>query len=238
MSPEEMMSRALADDYDGSFTQELYSAFYNGFPIENLRPLLASTNKETQSLGVYLVYELGERLYPLVAEITDLLENESPSFRFDAIIALTECTTKDDAAALGQVIFCFDDHDTFVHRGVIQFVQKAKQWQLRLGVNEAARLRPDGVFGELPKILFATTRSGCVPWVDKIKTFLNHSDPIARRFGVALALRPRSIVDWNLLDLAEVVDEEECQNKIKWAREDKRHFPMGGEHGRVSAVDV
>ena len=233
MSPEEMMSRALADDYVGGFTQELLSAFYKGFPIENLRTLLASENKETKSLAVYLVYELGDRLHPLISEITELLEHESPSYRFDAIIALTECTTKNDAAALGQIVLRFDDCDTFVHRGVMQFVQVAKGWQLRLGVQESARQKPEGVFADLPKILFSTTPSGRVPLAEKIKAFLGHSEPVARRFGVALALRPRFILDWNLLDLAELIDEEECQHMIQWARERKYPIPIGAEHGRI-----
>ncbi|MER8906764.1 hypothetical protein NKH99_03640 [Mesorhizobium sp. M0854] len=90
------MSKLLEPGYEGDseLTWALRSEFGKGFPIENLRPLLVSSNGQTQAAAVFIAVEMGSRLsYKLncvVAEIADLLDSKASHLRFDAIEALLD----------------------------------------------------------------------------------------------------------------------------------------------------
>lgn len=204
------------------FSQELCLAFWNGFPIENLRPMLVSSNPEILSLAAYLIYELGAKVRCLLDDIVPLLDHEDPQIRTSAVIALGKCATKFDTIALGKVIELLDDPDPFVHRIVMRFIQYCEVGMLIAGINEAAATKKGTVFEQFPRVISsffsrrANRSSSGLPNI--LKWLLSHENPIANRLGVGLATRPRLIADENLIDLAERVEEEECRNVVKWAR--------------------
>ena len=51
MTPQDMMSKLLESGFegDGELVNDLRSEFLKGFPLENLRQLLCSTNIQTQA---------------------------------------------------------------------------------------------------------------------------------------------------------------------------------------------
>lgn len=221
MSPEKMIELTLAGTKT-DYSQELWSAFRNGFPIENLRPLLVSKNPEVTDLGAYLIYELGADVRCLLTDIVPLLDNADPQIRGSAVIALQECATKFDTTALGKVIELLDDPDPFVHRIVMRFIQYCEVGMLIAGVNEAAVTQKGTIFEQFPRIIgsFFSRRANqsSTGLADVIDRLLRHENPVANRLGVGLATRPRLVADENLIDLAECVAEEECRNIVKWAR--------------------
>lgn len=229
MSPDEMIARMLADD-NCDCSQQMCSAFRNGYPIENLRPLLTSPSLKTQGLGAYLAYELEWMVHPFVAELTDLLDSPEAQIRSDAMYALLRCTTPDDLGALGRVILLLDDPSPFVRRGAMRFVQLSERWRLSLGVREAAKLKPDTVFSRFPKY----TGRHTYPPISRrmIEHLVADPSPIAQRFGAGLAARPRLVVDTGFLTIAERCEEEECRNIVKWARE--RSLPTYAVPGRIA----
>lgn len=221
MSPEKMFGIVLAGT-DQDFSQELLAAFQNRFPIDYLRLLLRSEKPETLGLGSYLIYELGAKARGLLEDIVPLLSNRDPQIRGDAINALKDCMTKFDALALGKVLEKLADPDPFVQRTAMRFVQSCEQSLLVTGVFRAAEMNPGTVFEELPGFITKTTFSlrRSVPVTSHtLVRLLRHQSPVARRFGAALATRPRFIVDETYLDLASDMDEKECRNLVAWARE-------------------
>ena len=200
------------------FSQELCSAFWKGFPIENLRPLILAKDPDILSLGAYLIYELGAKVRPLIDDIIPLLDNSEPEIRANAIIALEECATKFDNFALGKIIELLGDPDSFVQRIAMRFVQSCERSLLQAGVLNAARRNPDTIFDMIPIALFRRGRSVPVS-ADTLRMLLSHSHPVAQRFGVGLATRPRQIVDEGFIDLAEQIEDRECRNLVRWARE-------------------
>ncbi|RWP75463.1 hypothetical protein [Mesorhizobium sp.] len=199
------MSKLLAPGFEGDseLTFALQSEFHKGFPLENLRPLLTSDNLHTQAAAAYLVAEANSKMsYKMncvVAEIAGLLDSKIVRIRFDAIEALLGCTTPDDGAILGRVMLKLDDEVFGVRSKVAEFIRFAERWQLRLAVENAAALCPDSAFPILAKAhgqyLNATTKT--VRWL------LDHPNPLVRRFGAAVAVRPRSVVDEQFLAMAE-----------------------------------
>jgi hypothetical protein len=221
MSPEKMIKLVMSGK-DSDFSQELWSAFENGFPIENLRPLLVSDDQKVLGLGTYLIYELGEKVRCLLEDIVPLLGNENPQIRGDAVIALGECATKFDTLALGKIIELLADTDPFVQRIVMRFIQSCERNMLNVGVFKAAEMNPNTTFSELPKYLTETIfhlRSDAPVSAQTLEKLLSHSNPIAIRFGVGLATRPRQIVDETFIDMAIHIEDEECRNVLKWSQE-------------------
>ncbi len=204
------------------FSQELVSAFRNSFPIENLRPLLVSDDPAILSLGSYIIYELGPKARCLIDDIVPHLGNSDPQIRGTAIIVLKECATKFDAFALGKVIKLLDDPDPFVQRIAMFFVQSCERAMLDVGVLKTAEMYPGTIFEELPnylgKTIFRLRRARPVS-VEILRELLSDESPVANRFGVGLATRPRLVVDESFIALAAQVDDKECRNVLKWSRE-------------------
>jgi len=229
MSLEEMMELALSGK-NTDFHQELLSAFYSGFPMENLRPLLVSGDPEILGLGSYLIYELGPRARSLLDVIVPLLNNESPRVRADAIIALQECATRFDTQALGRIIELLNDIDPFVQRIAMRFVQACEHGMLLSGVITAADSNPGTIFAELPGYLIQKVFYSYISVpvsADTLERLLSHADPDAVRFGVGLATRPREFVDETFIDMAAHIEDEECRNVLESARGDALRTSKG-----------
>jgi hypothetical protein len=224
MSPEEMIALVMAGD-ERCFGQELYGAFRKGFPIENLRPMLRSSDPEILGFGSYLVYELGARARGVIDDIVPLLESEYPQVRSDAMIALMGCATRFEGTALGKIICLLDDPDPFVQRGAMRFVQNCEDSQLAAGVFHASRHNPGTVFEDLPPFLGMKWPGHGNISVKGMAKLLSHESPVAKRFGVGLAARPRMVVDDSLLEIAYKYDDEECRCVLDNAR--SRPTPVG-----------
>jgi len=207
---------------DTDFSQELWAAFANGFPIDNLKPLLTSTDQKILGLGAYLIYELGAKARPLLDDIVPLLKNSDPQIRGSAIIAIEECATKFDTHALGKVMESLNDPDPFVQRITMRFIQSCERNVLEVGIRKAAEMNPGTIFEELPgylsKTVFCFRRLVPVS-AEILESLLTHEDPVANRFGVGLATRPRLIVDVNFVTLASQLEDKECRNLVNWAME-------------------
>lgn len=213
MTPQDIMSKLLKPGFEGdsTLTFALQSEFNRGFPLENLRPLLTSDNLHTQAAAAFLVAEISSKISYnvncVVAEIADLLDSEVSGIRFDAIEALLGCTTPADGAILGRVMLRLDDEHAGVRWRTTEFIRFADRWQLRLAVENAATLRPDSAFPILAKAHgqhFRATTKG-------IRWLLDHPDALVRRFGAAVAVRPRYVVDEQLLAMAEGSDDAEVR---------------------------
>ncbi|MER8780773.1 hypothetical protein NKI72_09350 [Mesorhizobium sp. M0437] len=208
-----MMSKLLEPGYEGDseLTWALRSEFGKGFPIENLRPLLVSSNGQTQAAAVFIAVEMGSRLsYKLncvVAEIADLLDSKASHLRFDAIEALLGCTPPADAAILGRVMLRLDDEHAGVRWRVVQFICLAQRWQLGLAVENAAALRPDSAF----TTLVDAYGHYVMPSSKDLPRLLEHPDAVLRRFAAAVAIRPREVIVERFVAMAEQSDDAEIR---------------------------
>ncbi|MER9233293.1 hypothetical protein NKI56_14520 [Mesorhizobium sp. M0622] len=208
------MSKLLEPGFegDGELTWALRSEFAKGFPVENLRPLLVSSNARTQAAAVFIAVEIGSRLLSfrlncVVAEIAELLDSKESRTRFDAIEALGRCTTPADGAILGRVMLRLDDEHAGVRWKVVEFICIAERWQLRLAVENAAALRPDSAFGALVNAY----GQHFMPSSRDLPRLLNHPDALLRRFAAAVAIRPRDVIVERFVAMAEQSDDAEVR---------------------------
>jgi hypothetical protein len=193
---------------DGVLANDLLSECHKGFPKENVRRLIASPNPATQATAAFLMTFWGFELHPFVSEIASLLDSKHWRTRFDTVEVLRSCTTPEDGEILGRVLLLLDDEDQGVRWGVAQFIRYAPPWQLKLGLRHAAMLSSNPAFEELNKVhgqhFRATTK--------KLTWLLAHPDPIVRRFGAAIAIKPGYVIDEQFVAMAEQSDDAEVKN--------------------------
>lgn len=202
MTPDEMIELLLdpqSDAMDGRVVNDLLREFGRGYPIENLRKLFVPT---AFGGAAFIVSELGQKARPLIKEIALLLEQKAPRVRGDAISALSMCTTWEDGWAVAKVVTGLGDQ----HEGVRWTTSRALRYMesktLEAGLEYLKREQPNSVYAQFRNAFLALERrpGGATATLQKL---LMHDDEIARRFGVAMAVRPRLFIDRAFVALAE-----------------------------------
>ncbi len=218
MTPDEMVEKLLDpsfDTNDGDLVNDLLGEFWRGYPIENLRRLLVPA---TIGDAAFLVSELGQKVRPLVREVADLLEHESARIRFDAISALSQCTTWEDGWAVAKIVRALGDP----HDGVRWMACKALRYmessQLHAGLDYLHSHEPASVFATFKNAFLAIERrpKKAAATFEKL---LGSDEPIARRFGAAMVVRPRLFIDPAFVALAASVEDAEVAKLVGDATE-------------------
>ncbi|MCI5075540.1 hypothetical protein [Oricola sp.] len=208
-----MIAQVLAGGGDYDLLWSLIGAVRNGFPVENLRPLLVSENPRITATAAYLAYELGSDMRPVLDDLVPLADHPGAQWRSDIIIAMTDCVGPDNLDALSRIMLAFDDPEPFVHRAAMNFVIGAESLTLVHAVGEAAARFPGSPFETILSMLLGKrtrldTRS--LRMTDaRLKQFIDHDEPVVRRFGVGLAARPTYVVDIGRLEIARGCRDEE-----------------------------
>ncbi|WP_442581529.1 hypothetical protein ACSBOB_05925 [Mesorhizobium sp. ASY16-5R] len=207
---------------------DAYSHFYKDFPIENLRPLLVATPEKVLRRGAFLANELGWRARALTPEIAALMDCSNAGIRFDAIGALTSCTTSQDGDILGKFFQHLEDPNRGVRWRMVEFVRLARSKQLAAAIRNAASQRPDTFYAEISETLRWSMRVN----EDELRRLASHSEPAVRLFAAGMALRPRSIIDEKFAEIVlETGDSETCEFVSSAFR--LHAVPTSAEFGRV-----
>ena len=207
---------------------DAYSHFYQGFPIENLRPLLTSTSEKVLCRGAFLANELGWRARALTPEIAALMDCPNPVIRFDAIGALRGCTTSQDGEILGKLFQHLEDSDKGVRWRMVDFIRLARSKQLAAAIRNAASQRPDTIYAEISETLRWSMRVTEA----ELRRMAGHLDPAVRLFAAGMALRPRSIIDEKFAEIVLETGDPELCDFVSSAFQ-LHAIPTSAEFGRV-----
>jgi len=229
MTPDEMIETLLdpssgADD--GVLVNDLLSAFWRGYPIENLRKLFVPA---TLGDAAFLVSELGQKVRPLLHEVAGLMESDSAGLRFDAISALAQCTTWEDGWAVAKIVRALDDpHEgvRWMACGALRYMESS---QIHAGLEHLRSHEPNSVFAGFRNAFIAIERRPDIA-AARLERLLKSDDPIARRFGAAMAVRPRLFIDHAFVGLAATVEDAEVSKLIGEAIE-RPLPPWAGKSG-------
>lgn len=214
MTPDEMIDKLLdpfSDTNDGVVVNNLLDEFWRGYPIENLRRLFVPA---TIGNAAFLVSELGQRVRPLIREVAELLEDETPRVRGDAISALAQCATWEDGWAVAKVIKAIDDPHDGVRSTAYKALRYMESSQMRAGLEYLRVREPASVFATFRNAFLAieSLPRKAVPALEKL---LHSDDPIARRFGAAMIVRPRLYIDPAFVALSASVADAEIVTLVK-----------------------
>ena len=222
--------------FDEKLHNDMYSALSRADYVEPFGRLLVDGIPDTKRNPSFYLNEFGWKMRPLLDLISPLLDHPLPRVRFDVIKCLLQCTKPGDTGLLGRVFLRLDDPEPFIHRAVMIFIRDAQPWQLAMAIGEAAEDSEDPIFAHLGRrVTFRNPVSGhqilCVISEKMISQLVSHSNPVARRLGAGLAVRPRKIVDDRFLELADECDDEEGKQMIEFTR--TKWIPKGCLRGRV-----
>lgn len=225
---ETLLDPASADEDVSKLLWDAYGHFYEGFPIENLRPLLISSSEKVLCRGAFLANELGWKARALTQEIAALMDCSNAGIRYDAIGALRACTTSQDGEILGKLLQHLEDPNRSVRWRVVEFVRLAGSKQLAASIRNAASQRPDTIYAEISETLRWSMRVTEA----ELRQMAGHRDPAVRLFSAGMALRPRSIIDEKFAEIVLETGEPELSDLISEAF--RMHaIPTSAEFGRV-----
>ena len=218
MTPDEMIERLLDPSFDtddGVLVNDLLSEFWRGYPIENLRRLLVPGNMGD---AAFLVSELGQKVRPLIREVAQLMEHGSAGIRFDAISALAQFTTWEDGWAVAKIIRALGDNHDSVRWMACKALRYMESSQLLAGLEYLHSNELNSIFASFKNAFLAIERrpkkAGAV-----LERLLHNNDPIARRFGAAMVVRPRLFIDPAFVALAATIEDAEVAKLIRDATE-------------------
>lgn len=213
MTPDEMIEKLLdpsSDSDDGVTANDLLGHFWNGYPIENLRRLLVPAGI---GAAAFLASELGQKVRPLLPEVADLLEHESAGIRFDAIGALSQCTTWEDGWAVAKIVRALGDPHDGVRWVACKALRYMESSQLLAGLDYLHSHEPASIFATFRNAFLAIERrpKKATATFEKL---LGSDEPIARRFGAAMVVRPRLFIDPSFVALAASVEDAEVAKLV------------------------
>lgn len=218
MTPDEMIEQLLdpsSDTHDGVIANDLLAAFRCDYPIENLRRLFVPA---TIGAAAFLASELGQKVRPLLREVAELLEDGTPRVRGDAISAISQCTTWEDGWAIAKIVRALGDP----HEGVRWMACKALRYmessQVLAGLEYLHSNEPASIIASFKNAFLALERRPARATAT-LEKLLTHEDPVARRFGAAMAVRPRLFIDPTLVAVTAATKDAEVLELVREATE-------------------
>lgn len=174
---------SMSRGYSDRGAHELLAAFFQGYPVDRLRALLASPEEATARTAAWILSELGFAAAPLRDTFEGLLNHPARYVRFHALDAVLTCATPQDEVLLAKTVGLLHDHDDAVRWKALGFIAHASTGQLVGSTGQQS----DPQLARLTRWLVdLDTGSGAG---DRIIQALASTEPVERKFAVAGACR-------------------------------------------------
>jgi hypothetical protein len=179
--------------------------------IAVLTRAFASNGRSERDAAAFMVAELYEKARPFIREIATLLESPTARVRGDAIQALSYCATWEDGWAVALVVAGLADPSEGVRYMATKAIRYMDARELRSGLKHLRETQPESIYAKFEPLFLCIHRRRGGPDKERLQRYLNHKDPVARRFAVAIAGRPRLFIDPNLISLARQSADDEIK---------------------------
>lgn len=206
MTPDQMIERLLTPSSEdaGVISNNLFFAVHGGYPVENLRRLLGSA--EGVEAFAFITSEGGVKARSLIQEVAALLKHDHPGVRYDGIDALTQCVTWLDDWAIASLVECLADDDAHVRHKSMRAIADLPDLELRAGLKLLKASKSDSIFASFENANLAIEFGK----PQNLQDLIAHNDPVARRFGAALAMR-RRLADTRYVAMVQMSGDTEVQ---------------------------
>jgi hypothetical protein len=114
----------------GVIASNLLREYHRGYPVENLRSLLANHEESIVITGAWIASELGAKGTPLLADISRLIGHPQKKVRFSVIDCLLVWARPSNQTELASVIGLLSDPEAGVRWKVMDFLSRATPEQL------------------------------------------------------------------------------------------------------------
>lgn len=202
---DKLMERLVANprySQVGKVAIDLLTKFHQGYPLENLRPLLLNDNTELVKVGAWIASELGEKGNALLNDVSPLLQHPESRIRFFAIGCILLWADPSKARELASVVSLIDDPEPRVRWKVMDFLSRATREQLLAALSyfEATNPQSKNIWGL--RLLLAADADR----PREAMIALQNQDRQMRKYGVVLAQRVAEVNKDPLLYAASVDD--------------------------------
>lgn len=164
---------------------ELLGEYWDGHPIETLRPLLGSPHDEVVGVAMFVVSELGDEGASLLNDVSKLLGHHDVGIRFDVITSLLTCATASDGDKIAPVVLLLDDPDSRIRWKAMRFLSLASAEQLRAAVKHFQEHQPDVPHIANLKWLDSESASNAAD----VEQLIRSEDSLRRKYGIIAATR-------------------------------------------------
>lgn len=174
-----------ASEKVGELANQLVSAISRGGDVEDLRPLLQSTNAAISDIGVWVASELGSGVAPVLDAVVPKLASAMKSTRYHAIDCVTACGDLPRADELVAVLERLDDGEAAVRWKATEFLVLASTTTLARAADHLSATNPGSPqLAGLRWLLGDGAGDG-----DQIASTLHSPEALLRKYGIAAAAR-------------------------------------------------
>jgi len=198
----------LLNGGNDSTANELLAEFFDGYPIEKLRLLLESKQETAFKAGAWIASELGERVGPLVDELSRSLEHSSRYVRFFILDAILSGATNEHGEAISRAVLRIQDPDEAIRWKALRFLAKATQDQLAAAMPHLG----DDSIGKM--LVWLIDSLGTEIRKQDVIGKLSDTDRLVRMFAAAVSARLAPF-DITLLEHAAVSTDTEVSSFAK-----------------------
>lgn len=167
---------------DDEVAHRLLQAFFAGYPLENLRTLLNSSDERVAKIGAWIASELGAKAAPLMDAFFALLAHRSRYVRFFVLDAVLVCATELDAALVARGVQLLRYSDDAVRWKALNFIA-------RVPLSVLASSIPRQADANLAELTSWITRLNTIDSLSQVTARLSSPDGLKRLIACAASYR-------------------------------------------------
>jgi hypothetical protein len=182
---------------------ELLKQFFRGYPLDQLRSLLRHENHMVLRSGIWIASELPDHASALLNEANELARHPDTRVRYFALDVIMLATAETDGEEFIRIVEALDDTAAAVADNGLFLLSRATQQQLGAAIKhfELADSSSPHLVGLR---MLANSRSANP---SDIKNAIQGSDPLFRKYGLAVAERTYDIYPILLTEAADSKDD-------------------------------
>lgn len=134
---EQLIQKLLSDSstfYELGTANELLNEYFDGFPLETLRPLLKSDDFMVRRAATFVTSELSVQASSLIRDVLPLVTDIDRHIRYNVIETIFVCSASDNSENFFHVIRALQDHDEVIRVLAMDLISKANTVQLETGI--------------------------------------------------------------------------------------------------------
>lgn len=167
----------------GVLANELLREFQRGYPLDDLRMLLRSSDENVVETAVWIVSELGEKSRPLLGDVIHFLRHPSQKIRFSTLACLF-WTLPQNGCDLAEAFELLDDPEPGIRWKVLDILSRVSLEQIEAVRDCLERRRSDSSHLVGLRALLSAEPA-------QIIAALSSQDASVRKYAFAAAVRVR-----------------------------------------------
>lgn len=161
---------------------QLLQTYFDGYPIETLRPLLQSDNESINRAATFVISELGDQACDLLDEVIPLLSRKNRRIKCEVLESIMVCSTGEKAKHFIHIAQSLEREEKVVRKLAMRFVYRASSSQIKAVLK---LLKPSSLhYKGLSKLLKSSALT-----INEITDMLRSNEALLRRYATIIAIK-------------------------------------------------